>query len=102
MAFSTQILAFTSGDANLSFRIVVMVKEKFGKMDFSNFVGYLFWLNNEFREKIPARPDKEDILTETMGPVRNQLWKRLESEFFSIYVIIFFSPCTRSYVKNEV
>merc|ERR1711935_743600 len=71
--------AFTSGDANLSFRIVVMVKEKFGKMDFSNFVGYLFWLNNEFREKIPAKPDKEDILIETMGSVRNSLWKRLEA-----------------------
>ena len=79
--FKVQKIAFTSGDANLSFRIVVMVKEKFGKMDFSNFVGYLFWLNNEFREKIPGKPEKEDILVETMGPVRNALWKRLESKF---------------------
>ena len=79
--FKVQKIAFTSGDANLSFRIVVMVMEKFGKMDFSNFVGYLFWLNNEFREKIPGKPEKEDILVETMGPVRNALWKRLESKF---------------------
>jgi len=47
-------------------------------MNFNTLVGYLFWINTEFRSTLPGKPPKEDILVETMGSVRNKLWQRLE------------------------
>ena len=55
-----------------------MNKMKFGEMNFNTLVGYLFWINTEFRSTLPGKPPKEDILVETMGSVRNKLWQRLE------------------------
>ena len=55
-----------------------MNKMKFGEINFNTLVGYLFWINTEFRSTLPGKPPKEDILVETMGSVRNKLWQRLE------------------------
>ena len=58
-----------------------MAKTKFGMSSkFNDVAGFLFWVNNEFRESLPGRDPDEDMDLTTMGKIRNKLWKRLESK----------------------
>jgi len=79
-----------------------MNKMKFGEMNFNTLVGYLFWINTEFRSTLPGKPPKEDILVETMGSVRNKLWQRLEGKIQESYFILScnFSSETSSYEEQ--
>ena len=65
---------------------------KFGPLNFSNLLGFLFWINNEFRVLLPGKPPKEDILVSTLGSVRTALWNRLQGikmfRPYSEYIIL--------------
>ena len=61
-----------------------MTNVKFGPLNFANALGYLFWINKEFRDILPGKPDNEDILTSTMASARNKIWKRLEGFEFKM------------------
>ena len=58
-----------------------MSKLKFGEVNFNNVVAYLFWINDNFRQILPGKPEEETLDQQTLKETRNKLWWRMESEF---------------------
>ena len=58
---------------------MVNSKVKFGEFNFNNLVGYLFWINDQFREILPGYTEI-NMDDETLKTIIDKLWWRLKGK----------------------
>ena len=89
----------------MTFSVVRMSKQKFGSSSkFNDVTAFLFWINEQFRESLPGRDPNEHMDQTTMGPIRNKLWKRLESKLNEIarkLIILVIKPAVMKAQKEN-